>query len=121
MKKPGREEHVRRLHALIEDALDYVQEQNAGGFDLGVIAVNLEVLYEASLSDYLKRSDARYTPDDDVGSYFMYWCSDHRPYVQAALFRDAYNYAQELEYRRSQPSDETTSDDDEDKDAETEG
>ena len=51
----------------------------------------------------------------------MYWCSDHRPYVQAALFRDAYNYAQDLEDRRSQRSDETTTDDDEDEDAEAEG
>jgi hypothetical protein len=112
MEKPSREEHVRRLQALIEDALDQVAGQNPDGFDLGVIALNLEVLHETPLSDFLKRSDAGYTPDDDVGSYFTYWCSDHRSYIQAAIFRDAYNYAQELEYRRSQPSDDAPEDDD---------
>jgi hypothetical protein len=76
-----------------------------------VIAVNLEVLHETRLSDYLKRSDAGYTPDVDVGS-FTYWCSDHRPYIQAAIFRDAYNYAQTLEYDKSQPSDDTEEDED---------
>lgn len=111
MEKPSREEHLRRLHALIEDALDSVAERNSQGFDLGVIALNLEVLYETPLSNYLKRSEVGYTPDDDVGSYFTYWCSDHRPYIQAAMFRDAYNYASALEYNDSQPSDDTTDDD----------
>src|SRR6266550_3559551 len=107
MEKPSREEHVRRLHALIEDTLDTLGRNEPDGFDLGVIAIHLEVLSEAPLSDYLKRSDAGYTPGDDVDSYFMYYCSDHRPYVQAAMFRNAYNYAETLEHNRSQPIDDT--------------
>ena len=111
MEKPSREQHVRRLHALIEDALDQVENQNPNGFDLGVIALNLEVLHERGLSSYLLRSDAGYTPDDDVSSYFTYWCSDHRPHIQAAIFRDAYNYASTLEYDASQPVDDSPGND----------
>ena len=96
MEKPSREDHRRRLHAFIEDTLDAFERLEPHGYDLGVIAIHAEILSEAEISDYLKRSDAGYTPDDDVTSYFTYWCSDHRPYVQAALFYDAYYYAREL-------------------------
>jgi hypothetical protein len=83
--------------------LDALSREHLDGFDLGVVAVNLEVLTEGPMSDYLKRSDAGYTPDDDVSSYFTYWCSDHRPHIQAAMFRDAYYYAQDLADRRAIP------------------
>jgi len=90
---------------------------NPNGFDLGVIAVNLEVLYERSLTPHLLRSDAGYTPDDDVGSYFTFWCSDHRPHIQAAIFRDSYNYASTLEYDRSQPSNDSPGNDEDSEDS----
>jgi hypothetical protein len=111
LEKPTRDKHHTRLDALIEDFLDQLSREHLDGFDLGVIAVHVEVLIEAPLSDYLKRSDAGYTPDDDVNSYFTYWCSDHRPHIQAALFRDAYYYAQDLADRRA-TADETPDPDD---------
>jgi hypothetical protein len=103
VKKPSREKHQARLEAFIEDFLDALSREHLDGFDLGVIAVTVEVLTEAPLSDYLKRSVAGYTPDDDVSSYFTYWCSDHRPHIQAAMFRDAYYYAQDQADRRAMP------------------
>jgi hypothetical protein len=101
LKKPSRERHHARLDALIEDFLDHLSREHLDGFDLGAIAVSVEVLTEAPMSDYLKRSDAGYTPGDDVNSYFTYWCSDHRPHVQAAMFRDVYYYTQDLADRRA--------------------
>ena len=94
MLKPSRDEHRRRLHAFLEDALDYLDRVIPEGYDLGVIAVTGEVKQESSLSSYLKRSEAGYTPDDDVESVFMYWSSDHRDWVNAAMFRAAYRFAQ---------------------------
>ena len=113
LNKPSREKHHARLEALIEDLLDALSREHLDGFDLGVIAVNLEVLTEGPMSDYLKRSDAGYTPDDDINSYFTYWCSDHRPHIQAAMFRDAYYYAQDLADRRAIPEDDSEPDDSE--------
>jgi hypothetical protein len=92
-RKPTRDEHRARLHALLEDALDYFDDVNPEGYDLGVVALTAELKYEVPLSSYLKRSEAGYTPNDDVDSVFTYWTSDHRYWVTAAMFRDAYLYA----------------------------
>jgi hypothetical protein len=93
MEKPTREELTARLHALLEDALDTAEKANPDGFDLGVVGVVFEVLVESTGSDYLKRSDAGYTPADDIHSYLSWWCSDHRAWIQEAFFEQAYRMA----------------------------
>jgi hypothetical protein len=55
-----------------------------------------------------------------VDSYFTFWCSDHRPWVQAAIFYDAYYWAREYVERDARPSfdsPEESEGDDEDNDS----
>lgn len=80
-----------RLHALVDDALDSFARSDPEGFDLGVVALVCEVMYGREGSDFLKRTDAGYTPRDDVAAYVTYWCSDHRGWVQRGLFETAYD------------------------------
>jgi hypothetical protein len=96
LEKPTREQLEERLRALSEDALDNISRYQPEGFDLGVVGILFEVRIEREGSDYLKRSAAGYTPDDDVSSYWTYWCSDHRGWVQEKAFQTAYELAQGL-------------------------
>jgi hypothetical protein len=62
VETPNREDLRRRLHALVEDALDQIERDNPAGYDLGVIALSTEVMHERSGSQYLKRTESGYTP-----------------------------------------------------------
>jgi hypothetical protein len=92
---PNREQHSIRLQALIEDALDYFERNHADGFQLGPIALVAEVLVEGDPPKEVRRVDVGYTPAPEAYSYFSFWCSDDRRWLQAAMFRSAHMYAQE--------------------------
>jgi hypothetical protein len=91
--KLSREDQLARVTALAEDFLDFVGREEPDGFNLGVIGFVFEVLTERAGSDYLKRSDAGYTPDDDVSESIYTYCSDHRTWVKEKLFEEAYDIA----------------------------
>ena len=93
MNIPSRNKLEDRLQALVADMLDELETDYPDGFDLGVVLIGYEVQYPREGSSHLKRSAAGYTPDDDVGTWMSYWCSDHRPWVQRAITDSLYDLA----------------------------
>jgi hypothetical protein len=87
----SREQLVKRLTAVVEDALDCVERDCPKGFDVGVVGLVFEVLVEGEPDPHLRRSDAGYTPGDDVSSYFQTYCTDHRRWVKQKVFEEAYD------------------------------
>ena len=103
MQKATREELVRRLTALSEDALDSIERTAPEGFQLGVVGMVFEVLIETEPEDHLHRSEAGYTTGDDVYAYTVIYASDHRRWIIEKLFEEAYDAA-------NSPPDETVED-----------
>jgi hypothetical protein len=89
---PTRNQLERRMSALIADHLDTIAEANPDGFDLGVVALAVEVHYSNPENQLLRRAEGGYTPDMDVSSYWSFYCSDHRWWVQKAAFSEAYSF-----------------------------
>jgi hypothetical protein len=91
----NRADHVARLHALIDDLLDEADEDNPEGYDIGIIAVVVEVVRNEELADLAgKRRLADYEPRTDT--YFDFRCSETRRLFQAAMFRWLARYAQAI-------------------------
>ncbi|MDQ3823650.1 MAG: hypothetical protein M3321_10485 [Actinomycetota bacterium] len=93
MEIPTREQLERRLHAIVADHLDALAETHPDGFDLGVVAIAVEVLYpDEQGAAFLRREEGGYTPPIDVESQWSYYCSDHRWWVKEAVFKEAHDY-----------------------------
>jgi hypothetical protein len=98
MEIPSREELERRLHALIADQLDILERDNPEGFDVGVAAFAIEVIYPDPEDTWIRREEGKYFPPVDTYSYWFYYCTDHRLWVKKAVFRTAhesYEYPQD--------------------------
>jgi hypothetical protein len=91
VEKVTREQLLKRLTALAEDALDYAERYAPQGFDLGVVGLVFEVLFEGERDEHLRRSDAGYTPEDGVACAFITYCSDTRRWVKEKIFEEAYD------------------------------
>ena len=111
MDTPTRAELEKRLHAFIADHLDHLEAQHPEGFNLGVIGDVWEVLTPDPDHVSLSRVDAGYTPGWDVDYHFSYYCTDHRWWVMAAIFRKAHEY---YEYSSSSSSTEDSDEDEND-------
>jgi hypothetical protein len=100
----GRQHHTARLHALVEDILDQVEDDEPDGFDIGVIAVVVEVVRPKGVGDLDSghyRPEVGYEPMTE--GYFQFQCSDTRRLVQAAMFRNIADYVEigfDEHYRR---------------------
>jgi hypothetical protein len=90
MEIPTREQLERRMNALVADHLDLIAETNSEGFDLGVVAFAIEVLYPDERT-WLRREERGYSPPMEVTSYLSTYCSDHRWWIQRAVFQEAYD------------------------------
>ena len=92
MDIPSREQLERRMSALVADHLDQIAEANPEGFDLGIIALAVEVVFPDPESTLIRREEGGYSPSPDVNSYQSTLCTDHRWWVTKAFFQEAYEY-----------------------------
>jgi hypothetical protein len=83
MNIPTREQLETRMHALVADHLDQIAEQCPEGFDLGVIAFVVEVIYPYPEFVEIRREEGGYWPPSDAATYQSYLCTDWRPRVKA--------------------------------------
>ena len=107
---PPREAIEPRLYALIADHLDRIEGDNPRGFDLGLVALAVEVVVPDPENAWVRREEGRYSPPTDVDTYWSYYCSDWRPWVRRAIFREAYDF---LEYGSSSSGEDSEEDESE--------
>ena len=92
MNIPTREQLETRMHALVADHLDQIAQQCPEGFDLGIIAFVVEVMFpDPETAEGVRREEGGYwPPSPDALTYQHVLCTDRRAWVAERVLRNAY-------------------------------
>ena len=108
MEIPKRSDLERRMHALVADYLDDLEQRFPEGFDLGV-QVFIGEVHVPTETTRLLREEGGYTPGAGVDVRWRTWTSDTGSWVFRSLIREVHDY---FEYLPAPVYDDDDEDDD---------